>query len=146
VPAGFALKITGGDLGAWTRVYPPTSSAPPPAETPAAPEKPKSSPRAESPAAPGAVVSPPQDVEIRPREQQSSVEEMLASVLSESTATDDEAAGAAPLSIDGGTVVELPSATGSPTPADDLPTVVRNALLDKPPAEADKPKLEGGYN
>src|SRR5262249_57284261 len=58
VPAGFALKITGGDLGAWTRVDPPTSSAPPPAETPAAPENPKSPPRAESPAAPRAVVYP----------------------------------------------------------------------------------------
>jgi DNA-binding response OmpR family regulator len=142
VPAGLALKITGGDLGAWTRICPPTSSAPPPAEKVQPPkEKVERLARAESPAAPAALVAAPQDVDIRPREQQSSVEEMLASVLSESTApAEDEAAGAAPLSIDGGTVVELHSgARAAEAVADDLPTVVRNTLLEKPPP------AEGAY-
>ena len=150
VPAGFALKIVGGQLGAWSRVCSLRASLMPRAEAPA---RPSAGPRRDGPAvaapvAPAAVsvppeelvtlppaapsaapaapsaapaasasvpprVAPPADVDIRPREHETSVEEMLASVLSE-TVPDDEAAGAAPLSIDGGSVVELHAAAEAP--------------------------------
>jgi len=164
VPAGFALRITGGDVVAWTRVCPRTSlpphAAPAPqsdvvasraaigtrteigAEREAVAEVHGESATAEedhggsngtareggsvpSPAAPG-------DVEIRSREPESSVEAMLASVLSESVA-DDEQAGAAPLSIDGGAVVELAEPAAAASGFEDQVTAVHEAPKDLPP-------------
>jgi DNA-binding response OmpR family regulator len=145
VPAGFALQITGGDVVAWNRVCPRTST-PPEAAKPRGETTPLEASRPEdrATAIPGAptpadspkppvvapVATPSNDVEIRPRESQSSVEEMLASVLSETSPADDELPGSAPLNIDGGAVVELHTPAKSETPStDDQVTAVHDSSV-----------------
>ncbi|HEX4340097.1 MAG TPA: hypothetical protein VH062_29520 [Polyangiaceae bacterium] len=148
VPAGFALRIVGGDVVAWNRLTPRTSM-PPPDDLPivvapgatraaaraevksaAAVETPASAETAAPAKAAETQLSAPADVEIKSREPQSSVEKMLASVLSESSAEDDEP-GSAPLSIDGGAVVALHgNAAADATNADDQITKVQKSPLD----------------
>jgi DNA-binding response OmpR family regulator len=152
VPAGFALRITGGDVVAWTRVCPRTSSLPPArvSQTDVVAARPDAGtrPAASASVAPTEAVSgangaparhassvpapaAPANVDIRTRAPQSSVEAMLASVLRESTA-DDEQAGAAPLSIDGGTVVELADPAAAASGFEDQVTAVHEAPKDLP--------------
>ncbi len=148
VPAGFALRITGGDVVAWTRVCPRSSSLPPArssqtdviaarndvaARTGVAAAKAPAEPNGAAPRPGGSSPAPavPGEVEIRPRAPQSSVEAMLASVLSESAA-EDEQAGAAPLSIDGGTVVELADPGAVASGFEDQVTAVHEAPKDLP--------------
>jgi DNA-binding response OmpR family regulator len=143
VPAGFGIQITGGDIDAWAEACPraPSLRQPMPDEVrpPAPPRITMPVPR-KVPSDPRVGIVAPGEVDIQPREPQSSVEEMLASVLSETIPGDDP--GATPLSIDGGNVVELKdgeeAASGAasaeivaaPTPkmteekAEDRPTVV----------------------
>src|SRR5260221_6852096 len=143
VPAGFGVRIVGGDLDLWTRLCPSVPSLPPVAVQSTAPDRAHAEavPTAQDSGngaivdlpmprvtRPPAFVTKPSDVEIRPREAQSSVEEMLASVLSE-TIADDEAVGAAPLSIDGDSVVELHAGGEASDPhASDEPVTVPIAI------------------
>jgi DNA-binding response OmpR family regulator len=150
VPAGFALRITGGDVVAWTRVCPRTSSLPPAnaaqadivaSRTDVGPRPPVptraaagASARANGPVSKqssGPAPTAPADVDVRARGPQSSVEAMLASVLKESS-TDDEQPGAAPLSIDGGTVVELADPSAVASGFEDQVTAVHDAPKDLP--------------
>ncbi|HVU01338.1 MAG TPA: hypothetical protein VHE30_06285 [Polyangiaceae bacterium] len=128
VPAGFGLQVIGGDIDAWAEACPRVPSLRPPMADEGRsgpPPKPSAAPTARSGehaiAVPPLGITPPGEVDIQPRDPQPSVEEMLASVLSETVPTED---GAAPLSIDGGTVVELPEDAEAEAKPSELPTVV----------------------
>jgi DNA-binding response OmpR family regulator len=144
VPAGFGVQIIGGDIDVWAEACPRAPSL----RHPMPPQE--QSERAHPPAKPGAArrkapldagAPAPGDAEIRPREPQHSVEEMLAAVLSE-TIPDEDAGGGVPLNMDGDGVVELvqaahdaeeapfaeTKATASPAPVAAAPSITPASL------------------
>ncbi len=133
VPAGFGVQIVGGDLEHWAEACPRAPSLRPTMGSEAPPRDSRPSQRATS-ATNLAAIALPGDVEIRPREPQSSVEEMLASVLNE-TIPDEEPVGSEPLSIDGDAVVEMNAmeSRGEPPRASPVPSLAEALRTEAPP-------------
>jgi DNA-binding response OmpR family regulator len=144
VPAGFGVQITGGDIAAWAEACPraPSLRRPMPEEArpPEPPRKAIPIPR-KVPSDPPMGIVAPGEIDILPQDPQSSVEEMLASVLSETIPGDDS--GAAPLSIDGGSVVELKDGEEAPADAAAVspPETATGKADDAPPAVAARTEI-----